>query len=166
MDITRRCLGHEYGVSFWEGVVCVQGATCPSTGAGSLTAKSLLLSLPREAVGEGTGTFPATTVCGPESCIVWNRSSLPGERGKNTRGVTEGFWVPSLRKGRAGLPFIYTIFRQNNCCSSGRIMFVFMGVFKEGNPNKSKQRERGRERETKTDFERFRKRAVKWAPAS
>lgn len=45
-------------------------------------------------------------------------------------------------------------------------MFVFMGVFKEGNPNKSKQRERGRERETTIDFERFRKRAVKWAPAS
>ena len=38
-------------------------------------------------------------------------------------------------------------------------MFVFMGTFKEGNANKTKQRER------EIDFERFRKRAVKWASA-
>lgn len=52
--------------------------------------------------------------------------------------------APPLGRGRARLPFIYTIFRQNNCCSSGRIMFLFTHVFKEGNPNKTKQRERER----------------------
>lgn len=119
-----------------------------------LTDKSLLLLLPGRSFQPQrcVAKSPVGTVTGAPSCE------------RRVRETKIPLWLPRgsappLGRERARLPFIYTIFRQNNCCSSGRIMFLFTRVFKEGNPNKTKQRER------EIDFKRFQKRAVKWASA-
>lgn len=102
--------------------------------------------------------LPALVGCGLKPCMPPGQAFLPGYENWTHSGKGWGA-LPWLRREEGPLLFVYSISRQNNCGSSGRIMFVFTGVFKERSTNKAKQREGW------IDFWTYRKGAVKWKPA-